>query len=373
MGSRSVRAVIALTVVSVICGMSRDGHAERPFGASLLALDRALSPNAWLVSAAMPGRSDSTNHSAGGAFSAPTPRQLERLQRVHSPRTWLVVTTRSERYEVRVDHFGVGGLLGLHSRKGPLQSPGLPWQDVAMIERSDSRFALGTFLGIAAGATMGGLIGANLVGGEKTGQSVMIGMGVGATLGGLFGRGVGYRAVRLTPLYRAEGFEIPMAEEPLTGSARQSAEATTPQPAQPTRSDARIEAVQRLATRGTVVRIDGTFGSITGRVGSADSAGLHGLRPDPKRDSGLEPRLEMIPWSSITAVRRLGNQSHRGALIGAILLAIPAGVVGGALGSLGDSGGGAAAAGLAAGGIVGAGAGFLIGAVIPGWHLVRDD
>jgi len=110
----------------------------------------------------------------------------------------------------------------------------------------------------------------------------------------------------------------------------------------------------RLAARPHARRI-GTFGSLRGDT-------LYFAQ---------DPRTEAIPHAAIDTLWTRGRRTGSGALIGAVVLAIPTAILANALCGLGEGAttecGSAGVAGAVLGGAVGAGLGALIGHSIRVW------
>jgi hypothetical protein len=318
-----------------------------------------------------PAEGDSAPGSAGD-FRAPTPRMLDLLQRTHHPKHWLFVTTTTERHRLRVDRIESRGLFGLHGHDGPPPAAALGWNDIAMIERRDSRQGSGRILGALFGAVALGYAGASIGDAVDTpyrsynDHGAWIGIGAGAILGALAGGALGDGSARAIPLYAAQ-LEPGAPVEP-------APVALWPAPI------VDLDLVRKSTRPGDLLLVRGNFGVFAGRVDAIDANGLHGLHPDSKRDPGLGTLPDPLPWSGIASVDRLGNSAGRGAVITGLLGGVGVGLLAAAVaaGGLGlsTSGGndaevaGAFAGGTVGGGLVGAGIGALIGSGVETWHRV---
>jgi hypothetical protein len=143
-------------------------------------------------------------------------------------------------------------------------------------------------------------------------------------------------------------------------------------------SDPLTERALRRISSGNLLRIDGAFGRFHGYASRADASGLTGLRPDTRLQS--VPGLRTLTWRQIERIDMQTSSAGGGALRGAVVVGVSAGVLGALLGValdsyFGGTGGGSAAFacgafGLAAGGAVGALFGGAIGAGVPSWHNI---
>lgn len=232
---------------------------------------------------------DST--AAGGLFTAPPPRQVAVLRREHSPRQWLFVTTESGRHEVRAVTLDSRGLSGLSARDAA-PAPSWRWNEIARVDRRESRFRLGQIAGMAAGAAAGFYLGGEIAesNGSHRGQGAWMGAWAVGAAGACLGAWTGDRVVRSSPWYVADPGPLMRA---------------------PAAKDMRVESGERL-------RLRGTFGEFIGKAKRIDSTGFAGLVAD-QDDIRLPLPHEPIAWSEVSSVEVRRGSSRRWATIGAVV------------------------------------------------------
>ena len=298
------------------------------------------------------------------SFETPPPRKIEQLERERIGQPWYV-STSAERYLARVGRVSPEGLAGLSAAGRASVPPVIGWNEVARIERRDSRRVRDGIAGAAIGAVALGFAGAAIGEAASTDyrsyndHGAWAGIGSGLVLGALTGAVMGNRHERVRTLY---------VGAPAAGDGSRGA-------SQPPES-----AVERArAHAGKLFRLRGSFGTFVGRVGTITPEGLSGLEPDHDLDSRLPLPAEPIGWSQISSIERRGSHAGRGAVIGALLVGGLSALLAGAVAASGvalSSGGsdediaGAAAVGAVLGGGGGALLGAAVGLKFPGWHRV---
>jgi hypothetical protein len=134
-------------------------------------------------------------------------------------------------------------------------------------------------------------------------------------------------------------------------------------------------ACQRTSSK-SVLRLGGDFGIFHGSATSISTAGLTGLRVDPRYPSVQSPGT--LAWDRIDRMEVLGNSAGSGALKGAVGLAGLAAVVSAVTAflyvvtgaSTNSTSGEIIIASTAVGAVTGAALGAAIGSTIPSWHVV---
>ncbi len=323
-----------------------------------------------------------TSSEARSSLKIPPPGLIEILNREHHRSDWVRITTDSGRYEARIRVIGELGLSGISPRKGAPPVPeSIPWLSVERLDQVHSGSRVGRLIG---GVVLGSLALPAVQSGEVEALGIVA---LGAAGGYWLGGHIGGHWVWEHTLY--EGQPAPDSEEPLpepprgpsAGFAMPVATRTgsTAQPVSRGAGSERIEHSVHRLRRNQLLRIRGPLGEFEGGIVQASADGLHGLRPSDS-EAGQTPWPRDIGWDRIVTIEKRGNSAGRGAIIGAVPLAVlglVVGLVAVAGGGIGGSGSGTsseiAAAGVGAAAVgagVGALFGGLIGCAIPRWHQV---
>ncbi len=319
---------------------------------------------------------------ARSSFATPTPGLLESISRQHHRSDWVRITTDSTQYEARIREIGALGLSGIAPRRGAAPAPdAIRWSSVARLDRVRSGSRVGQILGAAGLGSLG-------LPAVQSGEVEALGIvALGAVVGTWLGGRIGGHWVGEHALY--EGLPVPdsagLVPDPMSGLSEAfalpvAAPSGSAAPTVSSRTDlARIDRTVRRLRRSQRLRIRGPLGEFEGFMVKADVDGLHGLRPSDG-EGGRPQSPRDIGWDLIGGIDRRGNSAGRGAIVGAVPVAVLGLVAGLALvagGGIGGSGSGtngeALAAGLggaAIGASIGGLLGGLIGCAIPRWHQV---
>ena len=344
----------------------RGGRAVARHRHAILCLCLALGPFV------RPAAADFNAPMSAATFSAPPPRMLELLRREHDPRHHLLVTTTAARYHASVGTIGDEGLRDV----APLESSAelvpasIPWASISSIDRIMPRHRRGRTFGVVLGGIAGGFAGAALgrlastveTGSDHTYDDVgaFLGTAAGASTGGW----LGIRSKVRHPLYIA-GSSEDSNDHPGDGSQTLVVDVG--------------ESAAWLSPR-QIVRVRGSFGEVTGRVGNVAPDGRVRLDRVPELDSNLPLPRSPMEWDEISRIERRGNNWRRGAASGSIVTGLLFGSGAAFIegvridyrpGGRRDSGE-AFASGALIGTCTGAAIGAALGALTPRWHRLLD-
>jgi hypothetical protein len=310
----------------------------------------------------------SVSASASGGFADPSPNLVFQLQKQNRAHPWLRVATDSSRWTLEVRRIDELGLDGLISRSSDPRLPDrIPWREIQRIDEVETRAHRGRVLGFlllgAAGAGLGNALGAPK---HEGGRQSLLGLAVFGSLGAWQGGRIGERFVRERPWYVA-------AVAPVAPPSAQELPRNLP-PQRPPPSPRVLLACERIG-RADLIRVQGDFGRFQGFASVVGPQGMDGLRSETIRGGFATQAVPkgLVTWDRIHRVEKRGSSMGKGAVIGGVAIGCLGGAVAAAAVTVADGSetpGTAFFEGLVVTGAVGAVLGGLIGAAIPGWHLV---
>lgn len=275
--------------------------------------------------------------------TAPSSNFLFEMTKRNTSHPWLIVTTDSGRFELRVRRLDASGLQGFTGREAASLPPGpISWLHVRQLDEVVTRAPAYRMVGQVAlglaGAGLGNALGAP---DQNGGRYALLGALAFGAVGRWLGTAFGDRIRTQRNWYVADTTSrgaSDLASTTTTALAIPEGTERAPGRADPGRgeSPAVVDStrVARLALRirpTDELRVAGDFGLFQGRAGVVGPLGFEQLLPG-RRARGTLGRspADRIPWESVQEVQMRGGSGLRGAAVGGVAFGLLGALLGAA-------------------------------------------
>ena len=260
------------------------------------------------------------------ALATPSDDIVNRIRREYL-HDWILVTTRTSRFELRSNDIRHEGLTRLEPRRASSPAPlQIPWSDVERIDVRRRHTLQGALWGAAGGALAGGLFPSvtGFADPQNAGEYAYAGAITGSILGAWIGRW--HRTDHA--VYVAAPAPVTPPADTITALAPPgslSDSTSTRAPGNMTASGAAPSAppspeVERACGRlstDDLLRIEGSFGRFVGHASTISPSGLDGLHHEASAASVRS--LHSLDWEQVDRVEVQRNGAFRGAVRGALV------------------------------------------------------